>query len=150
MYSRANRNHFGRLLSFEDQGQHINRDAANKVFNKLHIRGGINDNRSDYFWFKNDNSIIGCGVSACPTGQMAHFCTKINCVKYSFDILIYYGNDKVWAQFENIKCFKNDCNVRKKNVPLNLIFLIKNCFLSILFQVSCQLPKQAFVGRPLR
>ena len=39
MYSRANRNHFGRLLSFEDQGQHINRDAATKVFKKLHIRG---------------------------------------------------------------------------------------------------------------
>ena len=42
MYSRANRNHFGRLLSFEDQGQHINRDAATKVFKKLHIRNGIN------------------------------------------------------------------------------------------------------------
>ena len=42
MYSRANRNHFGRLLSFEDQGQHINRVAAKKVFKKLHIRSGIN------------------------------------------------------------------------------------------------------------
>ena len=76
MYSRANRNHFGRLLSFEDQGQHINRDAATKVFKKLHISSGINLLR----WY----SIMGCGVLACPTWQMAHFCTKMNLCEIFF------------------------------------------------------------------
>ena len=108
MYSRANRNHFGRLLSFEDQGQHINRDAANKVFNKLHIRSEIN--------------VISCSKMTIKEWVVAYPSAphgKINCVEYSFDTFhcdYYecYDNGRVWAQFENIKCFKNDCNVRKK------------------------------------
>ena len=64
-------------------------------------------------------------------------------------MLLYPGDGKLWSQLENIKCFKNNGNVRKKN-PLDQICLIKNCIPKVLFQVSCLLPKQTLVGRPRR